>query len=89
MLDYISTVVENYPQLICVKDELYIPKYEYNPLSFFKQGSRIWFKNENSYDVFALTTSFNEEEIKLENFVCAILDYYHSHYKSPTNDMGE
>lgn len=59
-------------ELLRLVDNVYMPEYEYNPLSFLNAGSRIWVKRENGYEVYKLTESWDRDEATREAFIDAL-----------------
>lgn len=56
-------------ELLRLADNVYLLKYECNPLAFLNAGSRIWVKRESGYEVYMLTKSWDGNEATLVDFV--------------------
>ena len=63
------------PVLKAVMGALYIPEHEYNPLSFLKKGSVIWYDNkDDTYSVFELQETYINEQEPLSDFIKRLID---------------
>ena len=80
MIEFIKTVnSENIPSLCYIKEELYILEVEINPISFFSNGSVMWFKSDDVYNVYNLKKKWIRNRDSLDEFVNELLNCYRHH----------